>query len=948
MNLSGANFSYTFPAYSMTVLDLAPALVLSGPSTVTVSDVGGAYRSSAYAATATVNGLASLEGISSTFTYYSGSMATGTPLSGAPVNVGTYTVVASFSGSTDYAPAQSSPATFAITAVPLAITANNQTKAYGAVPPTFTASCAGFVGSDTAASLTTPPTLSTTATAASHVAGSPYAITASGAVDSNYTITYVAGSLNVTPAPLTITANNQNKAYGAALPSLAASYSGFVNGDTPANLTAQPTLLTAATATSPVSASLYPITVNGAADFDYAISFVAGGLRVTQATPTVIVSGDSGTYTGYAFTAADTIAGVVTGVDSNPAPSLEGVPPSLVYYTGTSATGTALSGAPTSAGTYTVLASFAGSTDYTSGTASTTFTISKATPGVSVTDNGGMYTGSAFAATTASLEGITPTLTYYTGTSATGTALSGAPTSASTYTVLASFAGSTDYTSGTASTTFTISEATPGVSVTDNGGTYTGSAFTATTASLEGITPTLTYYTGTSATGTALSGAPTSAGTYTVLASFAGSTDYTSGTASTTFTISKATPGVSVTDNGGMYTGSAFTATTASLEGITPTLTYYTGTSATGTALSGAPTSASTYTVLASFAGSTDYTSGTASTTFTISKATPGVSVTDNGGTYTGSAFAATTASLEGITPTLTYYTGTSATGTALSGAPTSAGTYTVLASFAGSTDYTSGTASTTFTISLSASDGKRDRQWRNVHRIGLHGDDRQPGRDHSDADLLHWYQRHGHGVERRSDFGGHVHGSGQLRGEHRLHQRHGEHDVHDQQGHARRERDRQWRNVHRIGLHGDDRQPGRDHSDADLLHWYQRHGHGVERRSDFGEHVHGSGQLRGEHRLHQRHGEHDVHDRSSRARRERDRQWRNVHRIGLHGDDASLEGDASDLIYYSGTSATGTALSGAPTSAGTYTVLASFAGSTDYTSGTASTTFTIGEPRRR
>ncbi len=33
LNLSGANFSYTFPPYSMTVLDLAPAPVLSGPST---------------------------------------------------------------------------------------------------------------------------------------------------------------------------------------------------------------------------------------------------------------------------------------------------------------------------------------------------------------------------------------------------------------------------------------------------------------------------------------------------------------------------------------------------------------------------------------------------------------------------------------------------------------------------------------------------------------------------------------------------------------------------------------------------------------------------------------------------------------------------------------------------------------------------------------------------
>ena len=84
----------------------------------------------------------------------------------------------------------------------------------------------------------------TTATASSHVSGNPYSITASGAVDSNYSIVYVAGSLTVTTAALTITPFNQTKAYGAALLPLAASYTGFVNGDTSASLTTQPTLAT--------------------------------------------------------------------------------------------------------------------------------------------------------------------------------------------------------------------------------------------------------------------------------------------------------------------------------------------------------------------------------------------------------------------------------------------------------------------------------------------------------------------------------------------------------------------------------------------------------------------------------------------------------------------------------------------------------------------------------
>ena len=101
-------------------------------------------------------------------------------------------------------------------------------------------------------------------------------------------------------------------------------------------------------------------------------------ITVNRATPHVTVSDPSGTYNGSAFAATDTVAGVVSGVDTTPAASLESVTPSLTYYSGTGATGTALSGAPTSVGTYTVLASFAGSADYTSASASTTFTISPA------------------------------------------------------------------------------------------------------------------------------------------------------------------------------------------------------------------------------------------------------------------------------------------------------------------------------------------------------------------------------------------------------------------------------------------------------------------------------------------------------------------------------------------------------------------------------------------
>ena len=88
--------------------------------TVTVSDAGGVVTGSPFVATATVTdllgiGASSLEGVTPTLTYYAGNTAAGTPLSGAPTAVGTYTVIAKFPWSRHYTGATSSPVTFRIT-----------------------------------------------------------------------------------------------------------------------------------------------------------------------------------------------------------------------------------------------------------------------------------------------------------------------------------------------------------------------------------------------------------------------------------------------------------------------------------------------------------------------------------------------------------------------------------------------------------------------------------------------------------------------------------------------------------------------------------------------------------------------------------------------------------------------------------------------------------------
>ena len=106
-----------------------------------------------------------------------------------------YTITAVYSGDANNEGSTSDPATLAITPAALAITANNQTKVYGQANPTLTFSYSGFVNGESASSLTTLPSATTTATTTSPVGS--YTISAAGAVDPNYSFTYVAGSLTI-------------------------------------------------------------------------------------------------------------------------------------------------------------------------------------------------------------------------------------------------------------------------------------------------------------------------------------------------------------------------------------------------------------------------------------------------------------------------------------------------------------------------------------------------------------------------------------------------------------------------------------------------------------------------------------------------------------------------------------------------------------------------------
>jgi len=207
-----------------------------------------------------------------------------TPAAGTVLGAGNQTLSVLFT------PADTQAYTTAAATVPLnvarkdlSVTATSAARLYGASNPTFTGTLAGVVNNDPIQVSYTCP-----ATAASPVGSYPITPTLSDPNGRlvNYTLTSANGTLTVNRAPLTIRADDQTKEAGQPNPALTATYLGFVNGDTAANLTTPVSLTTTATVNSP--AGTYPIVASGASSPNYAITFVNGTLTVTPASVGVV------------------------------------------------------------------------------------------------------------------------------------------------------------------------------------------------------------------------------------------------------------------------------------------------------------------------------------------------------------------------------------------------------------------------------------------------------------------------------------------------------------------------------------------------------------------------------------------------------------------------------------------------------------------------------------
>jgi hypothetical protein len=120
-------------------------------------------------------------------------------------------------------------------------------------------------------------------------------------------------TFTVNPAVLTVTANSASMTYGGTLPTLTASYSGFVNGDGLGVLSGAPSLTTTATSSSPVGQYTITAAQGTLAANNYTFAFVSGTLTINPAVLTVTANSLTGTSGQPLPTLTYTITGFVNG-----------------------------------------------------------------------------------------------------------------------------------------------------------------------------------------------------------------------------------------------------------------------------------------------------------------------------------------------------------------------------------------------------------------------------------------------------------------------------------------------------------------------------------------------------------------------------------------------------------------------------------------------------------
>jgi gliding motility-associated-like protein len=287
---TASNYAITYSAGNVAVTPAALSITAANASKTYGTTLTGGAGSTAFAAT----GLVNAETIGSVSIAYTAGAGNGNTATDA---VGTYTakvIPSAATGGTftasNYAITYSA-GNVAVTPAALSITAANASKTYGTTLTGGAGSAAfaatGLVNAETIGSVSIAYTAGAgNGNMATDAAGIytgkviPGAATGGTFVAANYAITYAPGNILINKAPLTITALNKTRNMGTSDPVFTGIYTGFVNGETEANLSLPPVFSTTATLLS--SAGTYPISPSGAVSNNYNITYVNGVLTVVS------------------------------------------------------------------------------------------------------------------------------------------------------------------------------------------------------------------------------------------------------------------------------------------------------------------------------------------------------------------------------------------------------------------------------------------------------------------------------------------------------------------------------------------------------------------------------------------------------------------------------------------------------------------------------------------
>ncbi|MFM6995352.1 MAG: MBG domain-containing protein [Sediminibacterium sp.] len=646
----------------------------------------------------------------------------------APKNAGRYQVVASVPADDNFNAASSEAYTFTITKANLKVTADDKSKTLNKPLPILTKFFTGFAQGDDSTSLSTQPVITTTASESSPLG--TYPISVSGGSGDNYILSYQAGTLtvdlkldptiNLSDAATAASAQSQgviikssnvnsfkyvkrnsytaNKKYGDLPFALSAS----------SNSTGTFTFRSHNTNVATISGNVVTIVGAGTALIEVlqgtgastsgSDEFHEGNasaiLIVDKASSTVAVTGNS----KYAYSSNNEGPNTTTSTGSNGQISFT--------YSGTNKTNYAASTTrPKAVGTYKVIASIASNENFDQATSDEfNFEIIKASSKISLKGiSNYTYNGSAQLNVNAIVSGSDGAITYdYIGIGSTSYAQSNTqPTNAGTYQVTATVAANENYSTATSEPfTFTIAKDNSTIFATGNKTyTYSGLAQGPNTATgVTGSTGAITYaYVGTESTVYPLSAtAPSNAGTYQVVATVASDANYNQATSpSFYFTIVKAP--VDLRMEGATtytYNTNPQGPNTSNLSASNTVITYvYSGINTTNYGPSATrPTLVGTYSVKATAVeDANQFGAESDSYEFIIQKANSSISIVGNTAyTYTGLPQGPNDKALVGSSGIVSYsYSGIgSTTYTASATAPTTVGTYQVVATVVSDENY--------------------------------------------------------------------------------------------------------------------------------------------------------------------------------------------------------------------------------------------------------------------